>query len=112
MLQSIGSLYFHDVVKGAPLIDGMALTRPALTPFRAANASDGQFLVRNRLPQIQVPTLVLVGRYDFICSPVQPRMLADGIPAARLHIFELSGHFPWIEEPEEFFTTIRGFIDT
>ena len=54
MVQSIGSLYFHGVVKGAPMIDGMALTRPALTAFRAANASDGQFLVRNRLPEIHV----------------------------------------------------------
>ncbi len=86
MVQSIGSLYFHGVVKGAPLIDGVALTRPAHTAFRAANASDGQLLVRNRLPEIQVPTLVLVGRYDFIYSPVQPQMLADGIPAARLYL--------------------------
>ncbi len=111
-LQRVAPLYFHDVTKAAPLMEGVKLAPPAMTAFRAANASDGQFPVRDRLHEIQVPALVLVGRHDFICSPVQAQLLADNIPSAQLHIFEHSGHFPWIEEPEEFFTTMREFLDT
>jgi proline iminopeptidase len=58
------------------------------------------------------PTLVVVGR-DVICPPSQAKRLRDGIPDSELVVFEQSGHFPWLEEPEAFFGAVReSFLGT
>jgi len=64
-----------------------------------------------RLSKIQIPTLILVGRYDFICPPSQAQILHNGIANSKLVIFENSGHFSAVEEPEAFFSTVRSWID-
>lgn len=104
-------LYFHDVRNAASMRASVTASPPALAAMLAANASDGDYLVRDRLEDIVTPTLVIVGRHDFICSPVQAEVLRAGIPNAQLHVFEHSGHFPWIEEPDAFFTTVRTFLN-
>jgi len=49
----------------------------------------------------------MAGRYDWICPPSQAHIMHDGIPGSELVIFEESGHLPFVEESEAFFTTIR-----
>lgn len=60
------------------------------------------FDVRERLGEISVPTVVIVGRYDFICAPRFAVMLHQGIASSRLTVLEHSGHLGHIEEPAEF----------
>lgn len=85
--------------------------------FRAAayNHSFGRCLpmydVTSSLGDIPVPTLVLGGRHDWICPPrVGPRRLARGISGAELHIFEHSGHYPFVEEPAAFESVVREWL--
>ena len=78
--------------------------------MQASDASDGRFLVRDRLNTIHVPTLVLVGRHDFICSPVQAQIIHEGISGSQLAVFEKSGHFPWLEQSGRLNRMIRGLI--
>jgi proline iminopeptidase len=53
------------------------------------------------LPQITARSLVIAGTHDML--PVRKgQEIADGIPDARLEVFEESGHFAPIEEPERF----------
>jgi proline iminopeptidase len=47
-----------------------------------------------RLEEIRAPTLVLVGRDDFIAPPSQAERLRRGIPNAEMIVFERSGHHP------------------
>ena len=63
-----------------------------------------------RLGEISAPTLVLVGRDDFICPPSQATIMHERIPNSELVVFEQSGHFPYIEEPEAFFDAVRGWL--
>jgi proline iminopeptidase len=63
-----------------------------------------------RLGEISAPRLVLVGRDDFICPPSQARIMHERIPNSELVVFEQSGHFPYIEEPEAFFDAVRGWL--
>jgi proline iminopeptidase len=63
------------------------------------------------LHQISCPTLVLVGRDDFICPPTQAQLMHAHIPHSYLVAFEHSGHFPWIEEPALFNQTVREWLD-
>jgi len=62
------------------------------------------------LSKIQAPTLILVGRDDFICPPSQAERMYKGIPKSELVIFERSGHNPYVKEPDAFFSTVRRWI--
>ncbi len=66
--------------------------------------------LRDRLKDIRVPTLVLVGRHDWITPPKYSEEIAAGIPGAQLHIFEDAGHAVHSDVPDEFFKTIRAFL--
>jgi proline iminopeptidase len=66
--------------------------------------------VSGRLGAIDAPTLVLVGAYDFICPPVWARQLHAGISNSRLVEFTDSGHLAHLEEPDNFFRSVHGFV--
>ncbi|MBL0123832.1 MAG: alpha/beta fold hydrolase [Betaproteobacteria bacterium] len=63
-----------------------------------------------RLAEITVPTLVLGGSDDWITPPEQGRRLQASIADAELAMFEQSGHFPFIEEPDKFIATVSGWL--
>ena len=62
------------------------------------------------LSRISAPTLVVSGRWDQLTSPAIADATAAALPDARLHVFERSAHRPWAEQPEEYFTLVRGFL--
>lgn len=70
----------------------------------------GAYDLRDRLAEIRAPTLVAVGRDDWITPPPFAEELAGGIPGARLVVFERSGHLPFVEEPRRFAAEIGGFL--
>jgi proline iminopeptidase len=62
-----------------------------------------------RLPEIHVPTLVTVGRYDEV-TPRVAETIHRGIPGSELVLFENSAHVAMLEERERYLNTVRGFI--
>jgi proline iminopeptidase len=68
--------------------------------------------LRPRLPEIAVPTLVILGRQDWVCSPASGRAIADGIPGARLVELPDAGHFGFSETPERFVGAVRAHLGT
>jgi proline iminopeptidase len=66
--------------------------------------------VMDRLGEIEVPTLVMAGRDDFLFPPEHQVELAAGIPNARLRIIERAGHNAHSEQPTEVMEAIRDFI--
>lgn len=66
--------------------------------------------LKGALPGISAPTLVTVGRTDWITPVSCSETIVSLIPDARLAIFEKSGHSPQIEEAEEWTATVRGFL--
>jgi proline iminopeptidase len=65
------------------------------------------FTLVDRLHRIKCPTLVVVGTNDFICSPKEAQRLHLGLPNSKLVVIEKAGHFPWIEQSDEFFFWVR-----
>lgn len=61
------------------------------------------------LRQISVPTLILLGRYD-LTSVETAREMGRRIPRSRVVVFEKSGHFMYLEEPERFLSEVRRFL--
>ena len=66
--------------------------------------------VMDRLGEINMPTLIVAGRDDFIFPPEHQRELAAGIPRARLQFIEHAGHNPHAEQPAEIMHAVRDFI--
>lgn len=68
--------------------------------------------LRPHLKKITIPTLVIVGRHDFITNVAMAEEMVKHIPNARLEIFEESGHFPMVEEPKKFYQVIKEFVES
>jgi proline iminopeptidase len=66
--------------------------------------------IKQQLPRITCPTLVTVGRSDWITPVESSRTILELIPDARLVVFEKSGHSPQIEEAELWRQTVRDFL--
>lgn len=67
---------------------------------------------RAALPELTVPTLVIVGRYDVICGVRWAEQLHHLIPNSRLLILERSGHLGHVEEPTEFASGVLEFVES
>lgn len=61
------------------------------------------------LPRIQVPTLLISGRFDE-ATPATVQPFADGIRDVRWQIFEQSSHMPHVEEREACMACVEGFL--
>jgi proline iminopeptidase len=68
--------------------------------------------LRPHLTNITVPTLVIVGRHDFITNVPMAEEMVKHIPDACLEVFEDSGHFAFVEEPEKFYRVIKEFVES
>ncbi len=65
--------------------------------------------VTDRLGELTVPTLFLVGRYD-MARPEDTAWYHSLVPGSELVIFEKSSHMPHLEEPSLFFPVLRDFL--
>ncbi|EXJ79498.1 hypothetical protein A1O1_08762 [Capronia coronata CBS 617.96] len=105
-----------------PETDSSTTTAPESTEFRGSvkfysatqNSAFGEnmprFDVRSRLHLIEVPTLLVVGRHDNVTPVTASQEIANGIPHAKLVIFEHSGHSPASDEPERFEQVLSDWI--
>jgi proline iminopeptidase len=62
-----------------------------------------------RLPEIKVPTLVTVGRYDEV-TPKVAETIHKGIANSKMRIFENSAHLTMWDEEDEYLRAVREFL--
>jgi 3-oxoadipate enol-lactonase len=68
------------------------------------------FDVRDQLPTITAPTLVIAGADDPATAPDTVRLIADGIPGARFVVVPSASHLVSAEQPEAVTAEIRQFL--
>jgi pimeloyl-[acyl-carrier protein] methyl ester esterase len=66
--------------------------------------------LREDLPRITVPTLVVSGEYDRLTPPGAAAWMAARIPGARLSLLKAAGHAPFLSHPEAFLDSLRDFL--
>jgi pimeloyl-ACP methyl ester carboxylesterase len=66
--------------------------------------------LKGRLHRIAVPTLLLWGVHDRVLSKAYGRAYCDAIPGARFEPIANAGHFPHVEQPEQFAEKIFAFV--
>jgi L-proline amide hydrolase len=65
--------------------------------------------VRDRLHEVDVPTLVVRGRYD-MCTEKIAASLLRGIPDVREVVLEHSSHTPVLEQSERYLEVVSAFL--
>jgi L-proline amide hydrolase len=65
--------------------------------------------IRNRLGEIDVPTLVTSGRHDE-CTPKQAEIVHRGIRGSEWVVFEDSSHMQFCEEPDRYLEVLDDFL--
>ena len=94
---------YHERTKDLPV---------RIAPLKTFNDREAANMdLRPHLAKITVPTLVIVGRHDFITNLSMAEEMVKHIPNARLEIFEDSGHFAFVEEAEKFYRVIKEFVE-
>jgi proline iminopeptidase len=95
---------YHERTKDLPV---------RIRPLKTFNDKEAATMdLRPHLKKITVPTLVIVGQHDFITNVTMAEEIVKHIPNARLEIFEDSGHYAFVEEPEKFYRVIKGFVES
>jgi proline iminopeptidase len=86
--------------------------------YRTMWGSHGEFVVDgnltevewvDRLTQIKIPTLILVGDHDE-SDPAMSREMATKIAGAKLVILPNSGHMTFVDQPDLFVKAITDFV--
>jgi pimeloyl-[acyl-carrier protein] methyl ester esterase len=66
--------------------------------------------LRDALPRIAMPALVIAGEHDRLTPPGAGHALAAALPMARLRLVARSGHAPFLSHPGEVLAEVRGFL--
>ncbi len=88
-----------------------AATTYSANAWNNAGGLLANFNTLDALPNVTTPTLAIAGAQDGI-TPPKPgalRFLAT-MPNAKVELFYLSGHYPFIEQEDAFFETLRAWI--
>ena len=69
-----------------------------------------EFDFHDELEQVAAPTLLLYGT-DEPGRTIGGSVLAARLPDVRFSVIADAGHFPFIEQPRAFLSTVRSFLD-
>lgn len=84
----------------APTLDGL---RSGLEILRTAD-------LRERVPALAMPTLLLAGARDTLVPVAALRALAERHPQLRLREFAQAGHAPFVSHPQDFVAALGEFF--
>ena len=116
-----GKGYFQYVYQNRPDPNYDPLignTTTAWDVYREMWGSDGEFVVSgnlkeveyvDRLSEIKVPTLVIVGDHD-VCDAKMSKEMHEKIAGSRLIILPNSGHMTFVDQTTQFLTAVRDFV--
>ena len=100
-------------------LDDSAITQPILDMAREIGAEGflreqtaiiGRPDSRPLLVDIEVPTLVIVGRHDQATPPARAEEMAADISTSRLVVLEDCGHMSPLEKPDEVTAVLRRWL--
>lgn len=109
--REIMPLYWHQGYK-PEYLDSLYNTVPMnmdIATYMMGTLSK-EYDMRPQLSAINIPALILQGRYDWVTPMAGAEEMAREIPNAQLHIFENSGHMVFIEESDELVAVLKHWI--
>jgi proline iminopeptidase len=105
-------MYWSDPKKISKFEDVFAATTLSAAAKRGqAESKRIPYDLTNKLKKVKAPALIVVGDDDVFCSPLAARRLHLCLANSKLLHIEKCGHFPWMEQPEEFFEQVPLFLE-
>jgi pimeloyl-ACP methyl ester carboxylesterase len=99
----------HPAQLPAPL--AAELLRGAGKPgFLSALEALHGYEIRERLPRISCPTLIVWGEHDMLIGARDAAVFEELIPDSRLVVFADTGHVAMLERPQAFNALLRDFL--
>ena len=119
--QGVGSLADSTLLRWFPeefrtandaLIDGFGnmIARTSPTGYAGVCAALGAEDLRERLPALKLPTLVVGGSHDLSTPPPVVTELARALPSAWLEVIDDAGHLPMVDAPERFSALLESYL--
>ena len=103
--------YWADPARIQKYQEHFAATSMSVDALRGADASKWfPFDLIGELKNITAPALIVAGERDFICPPAEARQMHLSLPNSKLLLIEDCGHFPWLEQAEEFNSQVPRFL--
>ncbi len=91
------------LIRATP-VDGLRFTLSEVMVKRKS-----LFRLTGALKSVRVPTLILLGEHDYVCSKAA-RLMAQNIPGAALKTIADSGHMSPLEQPAAFTAAVMEFL--
>jgi proline iminopeptidase len=113
----LGLFYFYDASTADKFMKN--LEPQSLDVYCALAGDDADVLIggdiakldfRKGLASLQMPVLILSGRFDRLAMPHFSLQFKRYAPQAKFVMFERSGHLPFVEEPEGAFQEMTAFL--
>jgi proline iminopeptidase len=111
----LGLFYFHDASKAELLAQGDGNNEV----YYSIAGDDADFVIggdiaaldfRSELHKLKMPVLILAGRFDRVSVPRYGLEFKRYAPQAQFVMLESSGHFPFVEEPDQTESVLRDFL--
>jgi len=83
----------------------------AVERFNAVPREGRAFDLHGKMVHIAAPTLIMAGRKDPLLEMGAAEAIRAEIPKSELVVFESSGHFPMLEEPQKFRNVLEEFLE-
>jgi proline iminopeptidase len=109
-LTAILPFYYHDVANFDPRDFERETFSAEAYAMMSANRESLATGVLDRLGELDVPAVIVVGDDDFICSPAQAMRIHLPLKGSKLVIVEQAGHFPWLEQPAKFYAGLESAL--
>jgi proline iminopeptidase len=105
--RSVWPRFFVGEDKHWPLYETLQFSADAYTA--AFTRELPQYDLRRQVPELDMPTLLIVGSGDPYCAHME--WLAEHIPNATLCALDGVGHFPFVEAAAQFTQRVAAFIN-
>ena len=90
----------------------LILTARRTEGFLPALQALASYPLRDELPRVSVPTLIVWGTRDPLVGVDHAKELEELIPDARTVIYKGAGHVVQLERPDEFNAEVEGFVSS
>lgn len=108
LTQTILPFYYYDVANIELNAAHHAASSMSVDAFNGSGQCQWHKInLMSQLGEIRIPTLIVVGSHDFICSLLHAHRLHMGIAGSKLIVIEKAGHFPWLEQADRFFSKVK-----
>jgi proline iminopeptidase len=90
-------------------LDTSFTTKSRLMQYLNKDTTLLNYDVFRKLSVVHCPTLIMSSRYDMVAPEANER-LQQSIPGSTHVVLDSCGHFPFVEAPRKFFSTVEGFL--